>query len=96
MKLLAKYKTALHKAQSKLQESASTVDALNRQMSRQKATFRMTGAKAKFAKVKKEVQSRFSPTAEVTLNGDDIVVVAPMKGSLEMLLKRFGTVTKEG
>lgn len=92
---LAKYNNALKKAKTLLQESASTVDALNRQMSKEKAVFRLTGANRKFAKIKKDVLTKFSPNAEVKLDGSDVVVVAPMKNQLETLLKRYSTVTRE-
>lgn len=94
---LEKYKKAVERAKSVLKESASTVDALNRQMNDKGiATFILTGAEKKFAKIKKEVATRISASAEVTLENGVVKVKAPRKKSVEYLLKRFGTVTQEG
>lgn len=93
---LDKYNEALNRAKDVLlKESASTTDALNRQLNdKGVATFILTGANKKFAKIKKEVQTRISTSAEVTLDGSNVIVKAPRKSSVEYLLKRFGTVTQ--
>lgn len=92
---LDKYKKAVERAKGVLKESASTVDALNREMSNNTTqTFVLTGAAKKFAKIKKELATRISTTAQVTLQGDNVIVTAPRAKSVEYLLKRFGTVTQ--
>nr|DAD64470.1 MAG TPA: hypothetical protein [Caudoviricetes sp.]DAP65216.1 MAG TPA: hypothetical protein [Caudoviricetes sp.] len=92
---LEKYATALNKAKSLL-ESASTVDALNREMSDATQTITLENASKKFAKIRKEVLSRFSSKASVKLEGSNVVITAPRKASLQYILKRFNTTTNNG